>query len=81
MRVFNRFHYPDFAAAIIGGLLLIALSFLLSISPVHPLAAHLIRYIGLLISFFGVVWYGFNWVIDYGPDAVRRVSKLLSDDE
>lgn len=81
MRVFNRFHYPDLAAAIVGGLLLIAVSFALLVSPVHPLAAYLIRYIGLLISFFGIVWYGFNWVIDYGPDAVRSVSKLLNNDD
>ncbi len=73
MWLFDRFHYPDYAAAIFIGLSMIALSFPLSYTPIHPIVGFLIRYIGLLVSFFGVVWYGFNWVIDYGPDFVRSL--------
>lgn len=80
-RVFNKFHYPSFAAAIVGGLSLIVLSLILFAMPIHPLAAFLTRYIGLLISFFGIVWYVFNWIIDYGPDAIHEISRILNDDD
>lgn len=63
---FEQFHYPDYAAGIFAGVCLMALSLVLTGLGAHPLLTFFLRYLGMLMSFFGVVWYGFNWFIDHG---------------
>lgn len=77
---FERFHYPYYAAGIFGGLGLIVFSMLLAATPIHPLVPFFVRYLGLLVSFFGVVWYAFNWFIDYGVMYLARVGSLTDKD-
>lgn len=69
---FDRFAYPDYAAATMTGVCLVVVSFLLAPLGVHPLLLLVMRYFGILLAFFGTVWYGFYWFIDHGTKLVAE---------
>lgn len=69
---FDRFAYPDYAAATVVGICLVGLSFLLLPLGVHPLLLFVMRYLGILMAFFGTVWYAFNWFIDHGTKYLAK---------
>lgn len=68
MGPFGGFAYPDIATAIAGGALLVGISYVLRLAggDFSSIPVFFAWYLGVLIVFFGLVWYGFNWFIDYG---------------
>lgn len=66
--IFDRFAYPDIATAIAGGGLLVVTSYALRLTGADfsSIVVFFTWYVGVLIAFFGIVWYFFNWFIDYG---------------
>lgn len=65
---FDRFAYPDIAMAVAGGVVLVVTSYALRLTggDFSSIVVFFTWYLGVLLVFFGLVWYCFNWVIDYG---------------
>lgn len=66
----ERFAYPGLARAAGVGLALFLVGVMLVELDVSRAGGLTLRFLGLIVAFFAVAWYLFNWFVD---DGIRRL--------